>query len=207
MARFGRGLVFFSPFFVSLFFVVLAGKAGGVLVFVSGEDAEQVAVGLGAQDLGAAAIAVEKARGEDAVGFGFQLVERVQGKAVSAVEAAQDFKDLGFALPVGTRTPGFGLLGLRLRGWFGAYNFVNSHGLPDLLSGELRLGRVRCSSTGRCPTLDCPQAQSLRGSAIGHWLLAVSFWRFGCGYFFLIFRFLRGTGDFVCAFCFSRSLE
>jgi hypothetical protein len=27
----------------------------------------------------------------------------------------------------------------------------SSQGLPDLVSGELRLGRVRCFSTGRCP--------------------------------------------------------
>ena len=36
-------------------------------------------------------------------------------------------------------------------------------------AGELRLGRVRCFYTGRCPL----------ALAFGHWLLAVSFWRFG----------------------------
>jgi hypothetical protein len=33
------------------------------------------------------------------------------------------------------------VMGLRLRRRIGAYSFMNSHGLPDLLSGELRLGR------------------------------------------------------------------
>jgi hypothetical protein len=49
-------------------------------------------------------------------------------------------------------------------------------------------GRVRCSNTGRCPL----------NSAISHWLLAVSSWRFVVGYFFL--RFLCGTGTLAGAF-------
>ena len=90
-----------------------------VLFFVFGDQPEQVAVGLGAQHLGAAAIAVQKARGEDTravfalAGFGFKFVERGQGNAVSAVEVAENVKDLGFGLVlVGTRALGFaGCLG------------------------------------------------------------------------------------------------
>jgi hypothetical protein len=49
-------------------------------------------------------------------------------------------------------------LGLRLRGWIGAYSFMNSHGLPASVAGELRLGRVRCLTHRTLPVENQPLA-------------------------------------------------
>jgi hypothetical protein len=112
------------------------------VVFVCGDQIEQVAVGLGAKGLRAVLVAVKDALGKDAragnVACGvkavllFQALERGQGNAVSAVQVAEGFKDLGFKLGIGAPalSSRFSVLGLRLRGSIGAYNFMNSHGLP-----------------------------------------------------------------------------
>ena len=120
-----------------------------------GHQAEQIAVGLGLKGLCADVEFAQTGGGEDAQAifgartrfravavFDFKLVKRGQGNAVSAVEVAEDFKDLGFELVVG----------VKLREWIGVCSFMNSHGLPASIAGLLRLGRVRCFSTGRCPT-------------------------------------------------------
>jgi hypothetical protein len=115
-----------------------------------GNPAEKVPVRLSAEHFCAVAIAMKKARGKDTpslrAGFGLKFFQRCHGNAVSAVEMVKDLKELGSHLMVRARALGLGagLLGLWLRGCGGAYSFMNSHGLPDLLSGELRLGRVRC---------------------------------------------------------------
>jgi hypothetical protein len=36
------------------------------------------------------------------------------------------------------------VVGMKLREWIGVCSFMNSHGLPASIAGELRLGRVRC---------------------------------------------------------------
>jgi len=66
------------------------GKACCVLVFVSGDKAEQVAVGLGPEHFCAAAIAVQIADRKDTraasgllSGFCFPAIERGQGNAIS----------------------------------------------------------------------------------------------------------------------------
>jgi len=137
----------------------VVGEAGGVVVFVSGEEAKEVAIGNGAEGFCAVAVVAETAAGEDGrtklTVFGFQTFECGEGDAVSAVEMVEGFKQLGFALMVvglgvaatalrsgvpGTR--GFRVLGLGLRRGMGAGNFVLSHG--GLLIRQLWLGRVRC---------------------------------------------------------------
>ena len=111
-----------------------------VLFFACGDEAEQVAIGLGAKGFCAVAVIMEKTGGKGAwrtlTVFGFQFVERGQGDAVSAVEMAEGFKDFGFELMVrtvarecgapGTRAPGLrrfcaiwdgGARGFRVMGW------------------------------------------------------------------------------------------
>jgi hypothetical protein len=146
-------------------------EASGVAVFVSGEKAEQIAVGNGAENLRAIAVIAETAGGEDGrpllAVFGFQALKRGEGDAVSAVEVVESVKELGFALMIGTLgcgapgtrasgscrfcaiwdggARGFRVLGCRLRGWIGACSFTNSHG--GLLSGH----QVRARSVSKAP--------------------------------------------------------
>jgi hypothetical protein len=137
----------------------------GVALLSDGHQPQQVMVGLRPERFRAMAEIAQAVSGKDASGliilqvrrasaavFAFQFVQRGQGNPVSAVKVAENIKDLGFQLvAVSVRALGLGIpvwaRGLRLR--IGAYSFINSHGLPDLLSGELRLGRVRCATTGR----------------------------------------------------------
>lgn len=104
-------------------------KASGVLVFMSGHQAEKIAIGFSLKRLCLAAVVAQADAGKDTqaaaskmpgarVVFGFKAVERGQGNSESAVQVAEDFKDLGFELVVGALRfwCGFGLLGLRLRG-------------------------------------------------------------------------------------------
>jgi len=122
-------------------------KASGVLVFMSGDQAKQIAVGFSLQRFSASVEFAQRGSSKNAqcifcprTGFGpaaifdFQFIERSQGNAVAAVEVAEDFKDLGFEL----------MIGLKLRGGMGVCSFMNSHGLPASIAGQLRLGRVRC---------------------------------------------------------------
>jgi hypothetical protein len=101
------------------------GVAGGVSVFASGKEAEQLAVGYGAESFGAVAIVAEAASGKDRRAnlsvFGFQSVERGEGDAVSAIEVVEGFKEFGFALAVRARVR-------ELRKNFRACSFTNSHG-------------------------------------------------------------------------------
>ncbi len=150
-----------------------------ILVFVSGKNAEQVAVDKRAERLGAVAVIAQAGGGEDCrsfqMGLVLQLLKRGQGKPISAVQLVESLKKLGFELSVRAAAR-------RLRQGIGAYSFMNSHGLPDLLSGELRLGRVRCFCTGRCPI-----EQLAIGQMVG-------------SYFFLLgLRVLCGTGAFAGA--------
>jgi hypothetical protein len=113
-------------------------------------------VGVGAKGLGAFAVVSEVYGWKEPLlpVFGFKPVERGQDNPESAVKVAKSLQEIGFSLMVRARL-GFGivcLLGLRLRRRIGAFNFMNSHGLPASIAGRLRLGRVRCISTGRCPT-------------------------------------------------------
>lgn len=76
----------------------------GELVFASGKEAQEVAVGNGAEGFGTVAVVAEAAGREDqrpslAV-FGFKAVERGEGNAVSAIEVVKGFKEFGFALMV-----------------------------------------------------------------------------------------------------------
>ena len=101
---------------------MLFGEAGCVLVFVSGDKAGQVAVGLGLKGFRTGAIVTQASGGKDAqavsglqaisaLGTGiylrtildFKFVERGKGDAESTVKVAKGFKDLGFELVVGTR--------------------------------------------------------------------------------------------------------
>jgi hypothetical protein len=80
------------------------GKTRGELVFASGKEAKQVAVGNGAEGFRAVAVVAEAAGGKDqrpslAV-FGLKAVERGEGDAVSAIEVVEGFKEFGFALMV-----------------------------------------------------------------------------------------------------------
>src|SRR5262249_48287391 len=86
--------------------------------FVPGKEVEQVAVGEGAQGLGAAAVGLQAVAGEDARLL--QAVEGSQGDAVAAVELVGSVQQLGVEL--GVRAGG---LGLRQR--IGAFSFMNSH--------------------------------------------------------------------------------
>jgi hypothetical protein len=109
-------------------------KAVGFVLFASGEEPEQVAVGLGAESFGAVAVVMQKDGSEGAARVlavsDFKAVERGQGNAVSTIEVAERLKEIGFQLMVRVVAVGFGLLGLWLRGWIGAYSFMNSHQLP-----------------------------------------------------------------------------
>jgi hypothetical protein len=123
-------------------------EALGFLVFASGKEAEQVAVGQGAEFLGAVAIAVQAVVGEDArlvqAVLLLQLIESGQDDAKAAVHVTQGLKHLGFQLRVfllwvfylrvlGLRVTGLRVrvaahvLGLGLRQRIGAFNFMNSH--------------------------------------------------------------------------------
>src|SRR5262245_6944847 len=123
---------------------LVVGEAGGVVVFVSGEEAKEVAVGNGAEGFCAVAVIAETAAGEDGrtklAVFGFQTFECGEGNAVSAVEMVEGFKELGFALMVVRLR--VAAAALRLHQRIGAYSFVCSHG--GLLTRRLWLGRVRC---------------------------------------------------------------
>ena len=93
-------------------------EAEGVLVFASGKEAEQVAVGQGAERFRAVAVVAQAVVGEDARLLQTVLlckaVERSQGDAKAAVQVAQGFKEFGFELRVwlgcGARSGGW-------RGW------------------------------------------------------------------------------------------
>ena len=99
-----------------------AAKALGFMLFASGEETEQVVVGLGAESFCTVAVVMQKARRKGTrrvlAVFVFKMIERGQGNAVSAVEMAKRLKEVGFQL----------MFGLTLRGWIGAYSFMNSHG-------------------------------------------------------------------------------
>jgi hypothetical protein len=109
-------------------------KAVGFVLFASGEETEQVAVGLGAESFRAVAVVMQKTGSEGATRMlavsDFKTVERGQGNAVSAIEVAERLKEIGFQLMMRVVALGFGLLGLRLRRWIGACSFTNSHQLP-----------------------------------------------------------------------------
>jgi hypothetical protein len=102
-------------------------EAFHVPFFPCGDEAEQVAIGLGAEGFSAVTVIMEKTGGKGArhmlAVFGFQFVERSQRNAVSAVEMAEGFKDFGLELVVWAAR----WFGLRLRRWIGAYSFMNSH--------------------------------------------------------------------------------
>jgi hypothetical protein len=87
-----------------------SGKVGGVLVFVFGKDAKQVAVGNGTEGFRAVAVVAQASGGKDQrpklTVFGFQAFERGEGDAVSAVEVLEGFKEFGFALMVGAAALG-----------------------------------------------------------------------------------------------------
>src|SRR5690348_102738 len=98
---------------------------------MSGDKAEQVAVGGGPKGFSAVTVIVETAGGKErrafselaaAVGFKtvfvLEFVESSEGDAVSAVEVGKGVKELGFELRVGAK----------LRRRFGAYTFIDSHG-------------------------------------------------------------------------------
>jgi hypothetical protein len=85
------------PVFLSGF-----GEPRGDPVFASGKEAQQVAVGNGAEGFRAVAIFAQAAGGEDrrtdlAV-FDFKAVERGEGDTVSAIEVVEGLKEFGFAL-------------------------------------------------------------------------------------------------------------
>lgn len=117
-----------------------------VLVLVSGKNAEQVAVDQRAKRLGAVAVVAQAGSRKDAriLASVLKPIERGKRGAIATVELAKSVKELGFCMRVRAAA-------LKLRRGIGAYSFMNSHGLPDLLSGELRLGHVRCFCTGRRP--------------------------------------------------------
>jgi hypothetical protein len=108
-------------------------EAGCVLVFVSSEEAKEVAVGEGAKGLGAVAVVLKETcregSGRAHAIFDFKAVERGQGNAVSAIEVAEGFKEVGFELVVSAAALGFGarVLGSWLRRRIGAGSFMNSH--------------------------------------------------------------------------------
>ena len=93
-----------SPLLRRVGYAAETAKAFGLLLFASGEEAEQVAVGLGAESFRAVAVVMQKAGREGAprmlAVFDFKAVERGQGNAVSAVEMAERFKEIGFQLMV-----------------------------------------------------------------------------------------------------------
>ena len=116
-----------------------AGSGVRLPALASGDHAEQVAVGLGAQDFYPAAIAMQKTCRErlrfvKAI-FKLKPIKRGQGDAVSAIEVSQGFKDFGSELVVAGLWYRFGMLGRRLRGWIGACSFTNSHHLPPCKAG------------------------------------------------------------------------
>ena len=124
-------------------------KLLGFVLFAFGDEMKQLLVSLGPKDFCSIAIIVYKPSRKDArriAVFGFKAVERSQSYAVAAIDMAKGFKDFGFELRVRAAL----LLGLRLRLWNGACSFTNSH--RCLLIRQCWLGRVRCISTGRCPT-------------------------------------------------------
>jgi hypothetical protein len=110
--------------------LVFFGEASGVVFFVSGEEAEQVAVGNGAKGFRAVTVVAEAGGGEDGrpnlTVFGFKTLERGEGDAVSAVDVVEGFQEFGFALVV-VRL-GVTAAARRLRRGIGAYSFMNSHG-------------------------------------------------------------------------------
>ncbi|HEX3093893.1 MAG TPA: hypothetical protein VHW72_14770 [Candidatus Angelobacter sp.] len=110
----------FGRFFVSA--LVGSGESGCVVIFACCQEAKQVAVGNGAKGFRAVAVVAEAAGGEDCrtqlTVLGFKTFERGEGDAVSTVEVVESFKEFGFAL----------LVGVKLRGRFGAYSFMSSHG-------------------------------------------------------------------------------
>ena len=71
----------------------------GVTFFVSGEEAEQIAIGQGAEGFGAVAIVAQAGGGKD--GRSLQTAERSEGGAISTVELAQVFEKFGFEMGVG----------------------------------------------------------------------------------------------------------
>jgi len=105
------------------------------VVFVSGEEAKEVAVGEGAQGFSAVAVVVQTGGREDGLSFVLKAGEGGEGDAVSAVELAKVIKELGFEMRVGAAAR-------RLHRGIGAYSFVCSH--IACLPQVVWLGRVRC---------------------------------------------------------------
>ena len=77
-------------------------KALGLLFFISCNQAQQVAVGQGAELFRPVAVGKQKVTGEDArlAVFALQGVERRESHAKAAVQVAQGLKQLGFQLRV-----------------------------------------------------------------------------------------------------------
>jgi hypothetical protein len=95
----------------------------GVLVFVSGEEAKEVAVDEGAESFRAVG-EVAQTGGRENYPLR-QAAESGEGDPVPAVELAQVVKEFGFEL----RLMGVALwLGFGLRRGIGASSFMNSHG-------------------------------------------------------------------------------
>src|SRR5215471_5357222 len=102
-------------------------KTNGVLVFMGGHQPEKVAVGFRLKGFCLATVFAQADSGKNAQAaaaemfgagmvFGLKPVEGGQGNAEPAVQVTEHLKDLGFELVVGAG----------LRGWIGAYSFINS---------------------------------------------------------------------------------
>jgi hypothetical protein len=110
-------------------------EAEGVLVFVSGKEAEQVAVSEGAQGFRTVAVVMQAVMREDGrlvpVFFGAaETVESGKGHAKATVQLTQSVKQFGFLMRVVWLLvrAAARVLGSRLRQRIGAFSFMNSHG-------------------------------------------------------------------------------
>jgi hypothetical protein len=111
-------------------------EAEGVLIFVSGKEAEQITIRLGAQGFGSVAVVVQAVVGEDErlVPASFfcasaKAVESGQRHAKATVQLTQSVKQFGFLMRVvwlRVRAAARAL-GSRLRQRIGAGSFVRSH--------------------------------------------------------------------------------
>jgi len=106
-------------------------EARGVLVFVSGEEAKEVAVDEGTKGLGAVAVVAQAGGGKDGrLREAFAVLKagkRGEGDAVSAVELAKGVKELGFEMGIAGLGVGAAAQRFGLRRGIGAYSFVSSH--------------------------------------------------------------------------------
>ena len=116
------------------------GEVFGIVLFPSGEEAEQITVGAGAEHFRAVAIVMQAFLREDIWPLPLQTVKGGQGNAKAPVEMTQGFKQLGFLLRVflllfRAAARGFGVPGTR---GFRVLAWKPGFGLPGTKSSGAR---------------------------------------------------------------------